>query len=193
VLNQVVNISRQRQQSAEKEQEIMNNTTVVGNLVADPEIKYFDSGTVKTSFTVAINRTWTDSKGEKQEQTSFLDCYSWRYLAEDIARVLEKGSRVSVTGRIEQQTWEDKESGQKRSKIVLVADDVAVAVSQIESYVRRKRTEGGEGQSKPATRSQGAPRASGAVSRASQGRVPAAAGARKPATSREELEQDEPF
>jgi len=171
----------------------MNNTTFTGNLTADPEIKYFDSGAVKTTFSVAVTRTWKDNNGEKQEQTSFIDVHAWRYLAEDIARVLTKGSRVTVSGRIEQQSWEDKTDGTKRSKIVVVADEVSVALSQVESYERRKRSEGGEGQSQGQVRSQGAPRASGATSRASQARVPAAAGARKPATSREELEEVEPF
>lgn len=170
-----------------------NNITITGNLTADPEIKYFDSGTVKTTFSIAVNRVWKDTNGEKQEQTSYIDVHAWRYLAEDAARTIGKGSRVTVSGRIEQQSWDDKTDGSKRSKIVLVADEIAVAVSQIESYERRKRSEGGEGQSQGQVRSQGAPKASGAASRASQARVPAAAGARKPATSREELEADEPF
>ncbi|NBR35868.1 MAG: single-stranded DNA-binding protein [Chitinophagales bacterium] len=170
-----------------------NNVTITGNLTADPEIKYFDSGAVKTTFSIAVTRTWKDNNGEKQEQTSFVDVHAWRYLAEDIARTLSKGSRVTVNGRIEQQSWEDKTDGSKRSKIVVVADDVSVAISQIESYERRKRAEGGEGQSQGQVRSQGAQKASGAASRSSGARVPAAAGARKPATSREELEADEPF
>ena len=68
-----------------------NNLSVTGNLVADPEIKYFDSGTVKTTFSIAVTRNWTDANSEKQEQTSFFDVTAWRYAAEDAARTLLKG------------------------------------------------------------------------------------------------------
>lgn len=171
-----------------------NNITLTGNLTADPEIKYFDSGSVKTQFSVAVNRKWTDAKGEKQEQTSFVEVTAWKYLAEDSARVLQKGSRVTVSGRIEQQTWDDKESGAKRSKIIIVADDIAVPLSQIEGYERRKRSPEGEGQQSGGSRSGTAQKGSNAARGASQARVPATAGAsRRPATSREELVDDEPF
>ena len=173
----------------------MNNySTVTGNLTADPELKYFDSGSVKTTFSVACTRTWKGADGEKQEQTSFIDVTAWRFLAEDAARALTKGSRVSVSGRIEQQSWDDKETGTKRSKIIIVADEIAVAISQIESYERRKR-ENAEGAPQGQTRTSNQSRASQGPSRSSQTRVPAAATAsRKPAVSREELEpSDEPF
>ena len=173
------------------ERATMNNQiTVTGNLTADPEIKFFDSGAVKTGFSVAVSRQWTDTKGEKQEQTSFVEVSAWRYLAEDCARALSKGSRVTVTGRIEQQSWEDKTDGSKRSKIVIVADEVSVACSQIESYERRKR-ENAEGSSQGQNRQSSAPKASQGASRAPQTRV--TSGARKPVTSREEILEEDPF
>lgn len=173
-----------------------NQSTIVGNLVADPDLKYFDSGSVKVSFTVAVNRYWKDNNGETKEQTSYVDVNAWKFLAEDAARALVKGSRVSVTGRLEQQTWEDKNDGTKRSKILIIADEIALAISGVESYERRKREEKPEGQQQGQSRSQSARSASGASSRASAARVPVAAGAgRKPLVSREDVQEseEEPF
>jgi single-strand DNA-binding protein len=120
----------------------MSNTiTVTGNLTADPEIQFFDSGTAKATFSIADNRVWTDN-GEKKEQVSYYDIHAWRYLAEDVARVLTKGARVTVVGRLEQQTWNDKTTGDKRSKIVIIADQVSLGLIGIESYERRAKQDG---------------------------------------------------
>jgi single stranded DNA-binding protein len=120
-----------------------NNITVTGNLTADPEIQYFDSGTAKATFSIADNRVWTDN-GEKKEQVSYYDIHAWRYLAEDVARVLSKGVRVTVSGRLEQQTWNDKTTGDKRSKIVIIADQIGLGLVSVESFERR--TSKGEGE-----------------------------------------------
>ena len=85
--------------------------TVIGNLTADPEIRYFDSGTAKAEFSVAVNRVWNDANGEKKEQTSYYKVEAWKYLAEDSVRVLSKGVRVVIKGTMEQKTWDDKETG----------------------------------------------------------------------------------
>ena len=114
-----------------------NTVTVTGNLTSDPEIKYFDSGTAKASFSIADNRTWTDN-GEKKEQVSFYDVDAWRFLAEDVARVLTKGVRVTITGRLEQQSWNDKTTGDKRSKVVIIADSIGLGLMSIESFERRQ-------------------------------------------------------
>ena len=112
-------------------------TTIVGNVTANPELKFLGNGTPKSEFSVAVSHYWTDAAGEKQEKTSFFDVIAWRYLAEDVARVLEKGVRVVVTGRLEQRSWDDEKTGSKRSKVELVADEVAVASKSIESFERR--------------------------------------------------------
>lgn len=121
----------------------MNSITVTGNLTADPEMQVFDSGTAKATFSIADNRTWTDN-GEKKEQVSYYEIHAWRYLAEDVARVLSKGNRVVVSGRIEQQTWNDKTTGDKRSKIVIIADNIGLGLVSIENFERR--TAKGEGE-----------------------------------------------
>lgn len=112
--------------------------TITGNVTAPPELKFMDSGTPKVTFSVAVGHYWTDASGEKQEKTSFFDVVAWRYLAEDVARVLDKGVRVIVTGRLEQRSWEDKDTGAKRSKVEILADEVAVAAKSIESMERRR-------------------------------------------------------
>jgi single stranded DNA-binding protein len=91
---------------------------------------------------VAVNRRWTDESGEKKEVTSYFDAIAWSYSADDIARVLSKGNSVIVNGRLEQQTWDDKTTGEKRSKVLVVADNVALALRNIESYERRQTKEG---------------------------------------------------
>jgi single-strand DNA-binding protein len=122
-------------------------TTIVGNITADPELKFLNNGTPKTEFSVAVSHYWTDASGTKQEKTSFFDVIAWRYLAEDVARVLQKGVRVVVTGRLEQRSWEDEKTGGKRSKVELIADEVAVASKSIESFERRRPNQDGNGQS----------------------------------------------
>ena len=76
--------------------------TLVGNLTADPELKFLPTGVGKLAFSIAVNHYWTDQDGEKQEKTSFFNVVAWRNLAEDAANVLAKGVRVVVTGRLEQ-------------------------------------------------------------------------------------------
>lgn len=122
--------------------------TVTGNLTADPELKFGDSGNAMLTFSVASERSWKNDKGEWENETSYVDVVAWRYLAEDAARTLEKGLRVTVTGRFEQRSWEDKDTGQKRYKWQLVADEVAVSVKVLESIERRRKPDqAGNGQS----------------------------------------------
>lgn len=127
--------------------------TVVGNLTADPELVFLPSGAAKCSFSVAVNYVWYDDSKEKQEKTSFINVIAWRYLAENFARVGEKGIGVMVQGRLEQRSWDDKESGQKRSTTEIVAEEVAILARSIESLERRKAQSapGGEKSSASAT------------------------------------------
>lgn len=116
-----------------------SETTLIGNLTADPELTFTTGGTAKVSFSLAVNYYWTDQKGEKQEKTSFFNVIAWRQLAEDTASVLAKGKSVIVKGRLEQRSYEDKE-GKTRSIVELVADNIAVSVKNIESVEWKART-----------------------------------------------------
>ena len=115
-----------------------STVTLVGNATADPELRFFEGGTAKATFSIAVNRYWTDDSGEKKEQTSFFNIVAWRNLAEDTANVLQKGVGVIVTGRLEQRSWDDEATGAKRSVVEVVADDVAIRARSIESYVRKQ-------------------------------------------------------
>ena len=114
-----------------------NTITIVGNLTRDPELRYTPSGQSNTRFGVAVNRRWQDrSSGEWQEATSFFDVVCWRELAENVSESLGKGSRVLVTGRLEQRTWETKE-GDKRNVVEIIADEVGASLRFATAKVER--------------------------------------------------------
>lgn len=112
--------------------------TLVGNITADPKLEFLSSGTAKLSFSIACNHYWTDQSGEKQEKTSFFNIVAWRTLAEDAGNVLAKGSKVVVTGRLEQRSWEDKDGG-KRSTVEVLADNIGLSVYGVESYQKKEK------------------------------------------------------
>jgi single-strand DNA-binding protein len=101
-----------------------NNVTISGNLVADPELRYTNNGAPIASLRMAVNRRWSKD-GEWEEETSYFDVTAWSQLAENCAETLTKGMRVNVSGRLEEQRWEDKESGDPRRKVVIIADEVS--------------------------------------------------------------------
>ena len=106
----------------------MTNTTMSGNLTRDPDIRYTREGQPSASFGIAVNRRWqTRGTDEWEESTSFFDVVCWRDLAENVALSLVKGSRVVVTGRLEQRTWET-EDGDRRSRVELVAEDIGASL-----------------------------------------------------------------
>ncbi len=117
-------------------------TTLVGNVTQDPELKFLANGTAKLEFSIAVNHYWTDADGEKQEKANFFNVVAWRNLAEDSASVIEKGMRVIVTGRLEQSSWEDKDSGEKKSRISVLADNIGLSVSGISEVTRKAKAEG---------------------------------------------------
>jgi len=119
--------------------------TLIGNLTRDPELTFTTAGQGKIEFSIACNEYWNDKNGERQEKTSYFDVIAWRNLAEDAASILEKGLSVVVSGRLEQQTWEDKETGKPRSKVQVVADRIAANVTGLAAISRKARAENGDG------------------------------------------------
>lgn len=99
----------------------INTVAVSGNLTRDPEMRVFESGSKKASLGIAYNRA-RKSGDDWIEETSFFDIEAFGYLAESIEKKLRKGDAVTVTGRLEQQSWET--DGQKRYKVVIVADKI---------------------------------------------------------------------
>jgi single-strand DNA-binding protein len=105
-----------------------NTSTITGNLVRDPELRFTSSGQPVANFAVADNRRWQDrSTGEWNETTTYLDIVAWGPLGEHAAGSLHKGDRVTVTGRLDQRSWENGD-GERRTKLELVASDVAASV-----------------------------------------------------------------
>ena len=120
-------------------------TTITGNLTRDPEIRYTRDGQATTSLGVAVNRRWQNRESnEWEEATSFFDVVCWRELAENVSESLGKGSRVVVTGRLEQRSWETEE-GDRRFKVEIVADEIGAslrfATADVHKVERRQLTD----------------------------------------------------
>jgi single-strand DNA-binding protein len=122
-----------------------NNVSIAGNLVADPELRYTKGGAAISSLRVAVNRRW-NKNGEWEEETSFFDVTAWAQIAENCAETLTKGMRVVVTGRLEEQRWEDKETQEPRRKIVIIADEVTPSLRWATAEVTKQHGKGGGGQ-----------------------------------------------
>ncbi|MEY3459684.1 MAG: Single-stranded DNA-binding protein [Planctomycetota bacterium] len=102
-----------------------NKVILLGNLTRDPEVRYTTGGTAVCDITLAINHTYTDKRSnERKEDVSFIDVTLWGRTAEIAGEYLAKGRPVLVEGRLQQDKWDDKETGQKRSKLKVVADSM---------------------------------------------------------------------
>ena len=121
--------------------------TIIGGLGRDPEIRYTAAGRAVATLGVAVSRRWMDRKSnEWQEQTSWFDVVVWGDMAENVSDTLSKGTRVIVTGRLEQRSWEN-EQGEKRSKVEIVADEIGVSLRWATAEVKRSERRSGSGES----------------------------------------------
>ncbi|NNL71623.1 MAG: single-stranded DNA-binding protein [Acidimicrobiia bacterium] len=131
-----------------------NSVTLVGNLVEDPELRFTPSGVAMAKIRVAVNRRWRDQQGEWQEETSFFGGTLWREAAENAAESLQKGTRVIITGSLEQRSWETQE-GDKRSIVEVRIDELGPSLRwATASVTRTPRSDnfgGGGGGGQPAT------------------------------------------
>jgi single-strand DNA-binding protein len=103
---------------------MINKVILVGRLGKDPEIKSTPGGTTVAKFTMATDEKFTDKSGEKQERTEWHNIVAWSRLAEICGQYLRKGSLVYIEGSIRTDSWEDKESGQKRYRTEIVAREM---------------------------------------------------------------------
>ena len=108
-----------------------NKAIIVGNLVANPEIKTTPSGNKVASIRVATNRIWKDSSGKRQQTTEYHDIILWGRLAEIASQFLQKGSLVLVEGRLRTRSWEDQ-SGIKRYKTEIIAERIQLGPKKVE-------------------------------------------------------------
>lgn len=99
-----------------------NKVILAGNLTRDPELRYTPSGKAIAKFGMAINRNWTTDTGEKKEEVTFVDIDSFGRQAEVISQYLKKGRPVLIEGRLKLDQWDDKQTGQKRSRLGVVLE-----------------------------------------------------------------------
>ena len=97
---------------------------LMGNLTRDPELKYTPKGTAIADFGLAINRNWKTETGEKKEETTFVGCSAFGRVAEIIGQYCKKGNPIYVEGRLTQETWDDKTSGEKKSKTKVTVENI---------------------------------------------------------------------
>jgi single-strand DNA-binding protein len=120
----------------------LNSITVVGNITRDPEMRFTASGVSNVTFGVAVNRSWRNQQtNDWEERTSFFNVVCWRELADNVGASLKKGTRVVVTGRLEQRSWET-DQGEKRSVVEIVADEVAPSLRFATAEVHRVERSG---------------------------------------------------
>ena len=101
-----------------------NKVILVGNLTRDPELRYTPKGTAIAKIGLAVNRVWTNEAGEKKEEVTFVDVDVFGRTAENVGQYMRKGRPILVEGRLRLDQWDDKQTGQKRSRLGVVAETV---------------------------------------------------------------------
>jgi len=120
-----------------------NKVILAGNLTRDPELRYTPKGTAVAKIGIAVNRTWKTETGENKEEVTFVDVEAWGRQGEVISQYLKKGRPVLIEGRLKLDSWEDKNTHQKVSKLKVVLESFSFLDSRPEGG-------GGGGYSKPA-------------------------------------------
>lgn len=101
----------------------LNKVQLMGNITRDPEVRYTPKGTAVTDISLAINRSFNSDDGERREETTFVDITFWGRQAEVIGEYMKKGRPLYVEGRLQLDSWEDKTSGQQRSRLKVVGEN----------------------------------------------------------------------
>ena len=117
----------------------LNKVMLIGNLTRSPELRVTPKGTAICQFGLAINRTFKDESGASRDETTFVDIEAWGKQGETVAKYCAKGRPLFVEGRLKLDTWDDKTTGQKRSKMKIV----------LENFQFLAGREGGEGGGAP--------------------------------------------
>lgn len=133
----------------------LNKVLLIGNLTRDPEVRYTPKGTAVAQIGLAVNRVWNDDQGQQKEEVTFIDVEAWGRTAETAGKYLTKGRPVFIEGRLKLDSWEDKETKQKRNKMKVVAETIQFLSAPRNAEVG---TGEGEGDGAPAPRRQAAPR-----------------------------------
>src|SRR5947207_8653017 len=101
-----------------------NKVILVGNLTRDPELRYTPKGIAIAKVGLAVNRVWTSESGEKKEEVTFVDVDIFGRTAENVAQYMRKGRSILIEGRLRLDQWDYKQTGQKRSRLGVVAETV---------------------------------------------------------------------
>lgn len=118
-----------------------NKVLLLGNLTRDPELKHTPGGTAVAQIGMAVTRTWFDkASNSKKEETTFVDVTLWGRQAEIASEYLAKGRSVLIEGRLQLDTWDDKETGKKRSKLKVVVENMVLVGSKGERSEGKQRT-----------------------------------------------------
>ena len=128
-----------------------NKVILVGNLTRDPELRYTPKGTAIAKIGLAVNRVWTNEAGEKKEEVTFVDVDVFGRTAENVGQYMRKGRPILIEGRLRLDQWDDKQTGQKKSKLGVVAETVQFLGSPTAA------SEGGAAPSAPVPRPQRPP------------------------------------
>ena len=111
----------------------LNRVLLIGNLTRDPEVRYTPKGTAVADIGIAINRIYSGDDGERKEEVTFVDVTLWGRQAEVAQEYLKKGRQVFIEGRLQLDTWDDKQTGQKRSRLRVVAENMQMLGSRADS------------------------------------------------------------
>ena len=102
----------------------LNKVLLLGNVTRDPEVRYTPKGSAVCDLGIAVNRAYTTDSGEKREEVTFVDVTLWGRTAEVASEYLKKGRPVFIEGRLQMDTWDDKQTGQKRTRLRVVAENM---------------------------------------------------------------------
>jgi len=118
----------------------LNRVLLIGNLTRDPEIRYTPKGTAVADVGLAVNRVLNTEEGERREEVTYVDVVLWARLAEIADQYLKKGRPVFIEGRLQLDSWDDKQTGQKRSRLRVVAENMQLLGSRSESEAAASTT-----------------------------------------------------
>ena len=130
-----------------------NKVMLMGNLTRDPEVRYTPKGSAVADLAIAVNRVYTADNGEKREEVTYVDVVLWARLAELAGQYLSKGRPVSIEGRLQMDSWEDKQTGQKRSRLRVVGEVMQFLDGKRDGGGEEHGASGGGSQQRPPMRS----------------------------------------
>lgn len=141
----------------------LNKVMLIGNLTRDPELRYTPKGTAVADISLAINRVWNNEQNQKQEETIFVDVTLWGRQAELAQQYLTKGRGAYIEGRLQMDTWDDKETGKKRSKLKVIGESLQFLPDGRGGAGGGAPQGGGQQQSRPPQQRSGPPQGASAA------------------------------